>query len=370
MKKSRFSENQIVAILNKAQQGMKVVDICREHGISDATFYNWRSKYGGLSVSELKRIKELEAENTRLKRMYAELSLTNDALKDVLEKKLRGPVERKELALSLIGEHGMSVLQASKITRLARSTITYETRSKVDDDPWITLLGQLVEKHPGIGFWKCYRRLRLQGHVINHKRLYRIYTKMGLNIRRRAKKRLPARAKQQLFVPDGPNKVWSMDFMHDSLWDGRCFRLLNILDDYNRQVLWIETDLSLPAQRVTRVLEYLKESRGLPEMIRVDNGPELISLKMEIWCRENSVTLVFIQPGKPTQNAFIERFNRTLRDEVLNAYIFKSLPDVRDRMETFIFDYNHNRPHDSLGNQTPMQLYQKHESLSLQLQDF
>jgi putative transposase len=188
---------------------------------------------------------------------------------------------------------------------------------------------------------------------------------MGLNIRRRAKKRLPARVKQQFFVPDAPNKGWSMDFMHDSLWSGKCFRMLNILDDYNRQVLWIETDVSLPAQRVTRVLDYLKESRGLPEMIRVDNGPELISLKLDLWCRDNGVTLAFIQPGKPTQNAFIERFNRTLRNEVLNAYVFKTITDVRDRMENFIFDYNHNRPHDSLGNQTPMQLYQKHESLSL-----
>ena len=265
----------------------------------------------------------------------------------------------------MIHEHGISVLQASKITRLARSTITYESRSATDDDPWIALLAQMVEQHPGIGFWKCYRRLRHQGHVINHKRLYRIYSQMGLNIRRRAKKRLPARVKQQLFVPDAPNKVWSMDFMHDSLWSGKCFRMLNILDDYNRQVLWIETDVSLPAQRVTRVLDCLKESRGLPEMIRVDNGPELISLKLDLWCRDNGVTLAFIQPGKPTQNAFIERFNRTLRNEVLNAYVFKTITDVQDRMENFIFDYNHNRPHDSLGNQTPMQLYQKHESLSL-----
>lgn len=244
------------------------------------------------------------------------------------------------------------------MTGLSRSTLTYIPRPR-DDDPWIALLTELVDQHPGIGFWKCYRRLRHQGYRINHKRLYRIYTTMGLNIRRRRRKRLPARAKQQLFVPDGPNKVWSMDFMQDSLWDGRRFRLLNIVDDYNRQALWIEPGVSLPASRVIRVLAYLEESRGLPGMIRVDNGPELISQELDLWCREHGVTLAFIQPGKPTQNAFIERFNRTLRTEVLNAYVFKSLPQVRQQMETFIFDYNHNRPHDALANQTPMQVYQQ-----------
>lgn len=146
-------------------------------------------------------------------------------------------------------------------SRLARSTITYEPRSTTDDDPWIALLAQMVEQHPGIGFWKSYRRLRHQGHVINHKRLYRIYTQMGLNIRRRAKKRLTARAKQQLFIPEAPNKVWTMEFMHE--WE-------------------ILSDVSLPAQRVTRVLDFLKESRGLPEMILVDNGQELISLKLDL----------------------------------------------------------------------------------------
>jgi len=254
------------------------------------------------------------------------------------------------------------------VTQLARATITYVAKPK-HDEVWIARLNELVERHPGIGFWKCYHRLRGQGHYINHKRLYRIYTSMGLNIRRRKRKRLPARAKQELFVPASPNQVWSMDFMHDSLWDGRRFRLLNILDDFNRQVLWIESDSSLPADRVIRVLNNLKESRGLPKMIRVDNGPELISIKLDVWCRDHGVTLAFIQPGKPTQNAFIERFNQTVRTEVLNAYVFRTLGEVRVHINEFIFDYNHNRPHDSLGNMTPMQLHLKHESSTLQLSE-
>lgn len=192
--------------------------------------------------------------------------------------------------------------------------------------------------------------------MCNHKKLYRIYTALQLNIRRRAKKRLPARVKQQLFHPDSINQVWSIDYMHDSLWDGRNYRLLNIMDDYNRQILVIDADTSLPAPRLIRALERLKETRGLPLMIRVDNGPEFISTKLDLWCKENNVTLCFIQPGKPTQNAFIERCNGSIRKELLNAYIFKTLTEVRLKAEEWMEDYNYHRPHEGLNNRTPINL--------------
>lgn len=176
---------------------------------------------------------------------------------------------------------------------------------------------------------------------------------MRLNIRRRSKKRLPARVKQALFQPDELNQVWSIDFMSDSLWDGRVVRLLNIIDDFNREILAIEADTSLPTQRLLRILERLKETRGLPEMIRVDNGPEFISHKLDIWCKENKIMLVFIQPGKPMQNGYIERCNRSIREELLNAWVFKSVQEVRDRAEQWRVDYNHNRPHSALNYQTP-----------------
>ena len=182
---------------------------------------------------------------------------------------------------------------------------------------------------------------------------------MQLNIRRRAKKRLPARAKQTLFRPESINQVWSIDFMCDSLWDGRKFRLLNVMDDFNREVLAIEADTSLPALRVIRALENLKISRGLPKMIRVDNGPEFISDKFDGWCKKNDVLLVYIQPGKPTQNAFVERFNGSIRKELLNAYIFRTLGEVRKMAEEWKQDYNHDRPHDALQNMTPMEFLQE-----------
>lgn len=251
--------------------------------------------------------------------------------------------------------HHVSERQACDVLKVNRSSYQYVPKEK-DDTAIIDELNQLIEKHPSIGFWMCYYRLRQKGHQWNHKRIYRIYTAMRLNIRRRAKKRLPARVKQQLFQPSMINEVWSIDFMHDSLWDGRCYRLLNVIDDYNREILAIEADTSLPVLRLIRVLERLKESRGLPQIIRVDNGPEFISQKLDYWCKEHKVQLMFIQPGKPTQNALIERCNGSIRRELLNAYVFKSIAEVRQKTDEWKNDYNLNRPHQALNYKTPLQM--------------
>lgn len=251
--------------------------------------------------------------------------------------------------------HHVSERQACSVLNVNRSSYQYIPKIK-DDEKVIEELNQLIEKHPSIGFWMCYYRIRQKGYLWNHKRVYRIYTNMKLNIRRRAKKRLPARVKQQLFQPSMINEVWSIDFMHDSLWDGRCYRLLNVIDDYNREILAIEADTSLPVLRLIRVLERLKESRGLPQIIRVDNGPEFISQKLDYWCKEHKVQLMFIQPGKPTQNAFIERCNGSIRRELLNAYVFKSIAEVRQKTDEWKNDYNLNRPHQALNYKTPLQM--------------
>lgn len=249
-------------------------------------------------------------------------------------------------------EHKVTIRQACVAVKMNRSTYSYHPKMKADENI-IDALNELVDKKPSIGFWQSFYRLRQSHTTWNHKRVYRVYTQLGLNKRRRAKKRLPARIKQSLFQPGSINQVWSIDFMNDSLWDGRHFRLLNIMDDYNREILCIEPDTSLPAQRVIRALERLKENRGLPQMIRVDNGPEFISCKLDIWCKENKIQLVFIQPGKPTQNAFVERCNGNIRRELLNAYVFKTLDEVREMTEEWRIDYNQNRPHKALNYLTP-----------------
>jgi len=239
---------------------------------------------------------------------------------------------------------------------LPRSSYQYKPKLK-DDTAIINALDEMVTKHPSIGFDKSFKRLRLQGYTWNHKKVYRVYTEMKLNIRRRAKKRLPARVKQALFQPTSVNQVWSIDFMSDSLWDGRKYRLLNIIDDFNREILAIEVDTSLPSSRVIRTLEQISLYRTLPQMIRVDNGPEFISDKFDQWCKFHQIQLVFIQPGKPMQNGFVERFNGSIRRELLNAYVFRSLSEVKQMVKEFTIDYNYHRPHDSLGDKTPGQLW-------------
>lgn len=226
-------------------------------------------------------------------------------------------------------------------------------------------LTSLTTKHAAIGFWQSFHRLKNKGHKWNHKKVYRVYTDMKLNIRRRAKKRLPDRVKQPLMVPTEANQMWSIDFMSDSLIEGRKFRLFNVLDDYNRESLAIEIDTSLPSSRVIRVLESLIEQRGKPANLRSDNGPEFISHTLQQWCEKNSITMQYIQPGKPMQNAYIERKNGSIRRELLNAYLFSSLTEVRALSEEWRTDYNIERPHKSLGYLSPVNYAQKHSKSSL-----
>lgn len=254
----------------------------------------------------------------------------------------------------MIQQHHVSQRQACQAVSLPRSSFAYQAKKKNDEEV-IEQLNILTEKHPSIGFWKCYYRLRKKGFLWNHKRVYRVYKKMRLNIRRRAKKRLPARVKQPLYQPAAINEVWSLDYMSDSLWDSRKFRVLNIMDDCSREVLAAEADTSLPALRLIRILEQLRETRGVPQAVRVDNGPEFISRRLADWCQEWQVTLMFIQPGKPTQNGYVERLNGSLRRELLDAYIFGSLDEVRQMVEAWRRDFNYERPHQSLNHQTPVE---------------
>jgi putative transposase len=254
----------------------------------------------------------------------------------------------------MLVQEKLSVRRACSLVSLSRSVMGYQKKPK-DDSSLIEALHQLVDKHPTVGFWKCYYRLRRKGLTCNHKRLYRVYTLLRLNVRRKAKRRVPQRIKEPLVVPETINQSWSMDFMCDSLVDGRRFRLLNIIDDYNRESLAIEIDTSLPALRVIRTLQRLIEMRNKPQTIRVDNGPEFISDKLQQWCDDQKIRLQFIQPGKPMQNGFVERNNGSLRKELLDAYLFYSLPEVRDMAEEWKQDYNYERPHESLGFVPPVE---------------
>jgi putative transposase len=204
------------------------------------------------------------------------------------------------------------------------------------------------------GFGLCFLYLRnVKGFGRNHKRVYRIYRELELNLRIKPTSRLGRGFQHPVHFPAAPNTTWSMDFMADQLGDGRSFRTLNILDDFNREGLAIEVDISLPALRVIRTLERIIEWRGKPMAIRVDNGPEYISAALQIWAQKQGIGLMYIQPGKPQQNAYVERYNRTVRTEWLGQYIWKSIEEVRQHATKWLWTYNNQRPNMGIGGITP-----------------
>jgi len=247
----------------------------------------------------------------------------------------------------------LAIVQGCKAVGMARSVFYYQGLRKPDTQVE-EMLRQLADEHPRWGLWKMVGKLRADGYPWNHKRVHRVYKALGFNFRRKGKRRLPQRVKQALSVPEAPNRSWSMDFMSDALWNGRRFRTLNVIDDYNREALHIEIDTSLSSHRVVRVLEQLIQTKGRPQKVRVDNGPEFIAETITTWCRNHGIELVYIQRGRPMQNAYIERFNGTYRRELLDCYVFESLDEVRHLTESWIRSYNEERPHDSLNNSTPM----------------
>ena len=200
---------------------------------------------------------------------------------------------------------------------------------------------------------QSFDRLRADGHGWNHKRVYRVYCGMRLNLKRKAKRRLITRERQPLLASQDLNRVWALDFMRDTLYDGRPFRTLNVIDEGNREALRIECGTSIPSARVVRVMNQLIEVYGRPQAIRLDNGPELTAEAFVDWAKEHGVQLLFIQPGKPNQNAFVERFNRSFRNEVLDAWLFNAVSEVQSAADEWLTDYNEFRPHESLGDVPP-----------------
>ncbi len=222
----------------------------------------------------------------------------------------------------------------------------------------------LAERYPTRGFDDYYGKIRLEGLVWNRKRVLRVYRSMKLVFRRKHKRKLPQRIKQSLAVPEHINYSYSMDFVSDALANGRRVRILNVMDDFSRECLAAYADYSIPAWKVVMVLDQIVEERGVPKRIRVDNGPEFISKELKSWCDQNHVVLQFIQPGKPMQNGYVERLNRTFREDVLNAYQFETLEQLRILSDEWVYDYNYMKPHSALKGMVPAMIAKEQQSLT------
>ena len=260
------------------------------------------------------------------------------------------------MAQKAVAERQISVRLACSAFGISQTCYRYEAKLSAENVRIADWLIRLTHNHRNWGFGLCFLYLRnVKGFLWNHKRVYRIYRELELNLRIKPRKRLVRERPEALAVPEAINQVWSMDFMHERLDDGQAFRLFNVIDDFNREGLGIEVDFSLPAEGVIHSLEQIIEWRGKPLMIRCDNGPEYISEALRAWAKSRSIELQHIQPGQPQQNAYVERYNRTVRYNWLIQYPFDFIAQVQQLATRWLWTYNNERPNMALGGITPEQ---------------
>ncbi|NKM50371.1 IS3 family transposase [Rhizobium leguminosarum bv. viciae] len=357
MKRNRFTDEQIIGILKEHEAGTPVSELCRKHGVSDASIYKWKAKFGGMEVSEAKRLKTLEDENTKLKRLLADAMLDNAALKDLFGKEVVTPAAKRKAVAHLMSHHEMSERRACKAIGFCRMTVRYETR-RDNDHELRERMKALAHERRRFGYRRIHVLLRREGHLVNHKKLFRLYREEKLAVRKRSGRKRAIGTRAPMLVPMVANDRWSLDFVSDQFTDGRRLRILTVVDDCTRECLALVADTSLSGLRVARELDRIIEERGKPRMIVSDNGSEFTSNAILQWADRTKVDWHYIAPGKPIQNAFIESFNGRLRDEFLNETLFSSLAHARSALSNWRSDYNDQRPHSGLGWLTPAEFAQ------------
>ena len=259
--------------------------------------------------------------------------------------------------------HGSSERRACRLAKIDRNVLRYKPKLRPEDERIRARLRELADERRRFGYRRLYVLLRREGVCANRKRVYRIYREEGLMVRKRKRKRVAQARGRKLETPTRPNELWAMDFVSDVVAAGRRIRTLTVIDAYTRESLALEVDTSLTGDRVARVLDEIAERRGLPEAIRVDNGPEFRGLVLDHWAYTHKVELAFIDPGKPSQNGYIESFNGRLRDECLNQHWFASLSEARRLIRRWQDDYNETRPHSALGYMAPAEYRRFHEEV-------
>src|SRR6187399_319103 len=352
MKRIRFTEEQIIAVLREHDAGAKTADLARKHGISEATLYNWKARYGGMDVSDAKRLRSLEEENRKLKKLLAESMLDQAALKEASDKKMVGPAAKREAVVHLRSALQMSERRACILVAADRKMIRYRSRRPPDVE-LRTRLRDLANQRRRFGYRRLFILLREQGEPSGINRIYRLYREEGLTVRKRKARRRAIGTRTPILVEAKVNARWSLDFVHDQFTHGRRFRILNIVDDVTRECLAAIPDTSIAGKRVARELTAIISVRGKPQMIVSDNGTEFTSNAMLGWAKDNGIDWHFIAPGKPMQNGYIESFNGRMRDELLNESLFIDLDQARQLIGAWVADYNTARPHSSLGYKTP-----------------
>ncbi|MEI7805861.1 MAG: IS3 family transposase [Hyphomicrobiales bacterium] len=360
MPRKRHKPEEIVAKLRQVDvlvsQGQGIVDAIRQIGVSEVTYYRWRQEFGGLKSDQVKRLKDLETENTRLRRAVSDLTLDKLILQEAAPGKLLSPARRRA-CIEYVRDHlHVSERRACAALGQHRSTQRKVPRGREDAERLTADVIELARQYGRYGYRKIAALLRVAGWLVSDTRVERVWRREGLKVPHKQPKR------GRLWLTDGscirlrpehPNHVWSYDFVEDRTHDGRKYRMLNVIDEFTHECLAIRINRKLKAIDVIDVLSDLFILRGVPGHIRSDNGPEFVAQAVQDWITAVGAKTAYIAPGSPWENGFIESFNARLRDELLNGEIFYTLREAQVVIESWRRHYNTVRPHASLGYRPP-----------------
>ncbi|MFN7811046.1 MAG: IS3 family transposase, partial [Planctomycetia bacterium] len=359
---------QIVGLLRQADvdlgKGATVPDVCRRLGISQQTYYRWRTKFGGMDPKMAKQLQELQKENSRLKKLVADQALDMLILKEAARPKLTCPERRRRTVESVrrtLGQEKVSERRVCRVLGQNRGTQRHRPRKVDGDREFLGVMRKIVETFPRNGCERTHRVLTgpeaFGGWKVNIKRVHRIWKEEHMQVpqKQRKRRRLPGSSANGCVRHRAQyrNHVWSYDFLTERTEDGRQLRILVVIDEFTRECLAIEVARSFTARDVIMTLQYLFAVRGAPEHLRSDNGPEFVAKEIQEWLARACVRTLYIQKASPWENGYVESFNGRLRDELLDRELFLSLPEARVVLDQWRMDYNHRRPHGGLKWMTP-----------------
>ncbi|WP_414719155.1 IS3 family transposase [Variovorax sp.] len=359
MRKSRYTEEQI-GFIRQAEAGLPIKELCRKGGFSDATFYKWRAKYGGMDVPDAKRLRELEAENNKLKKLLAEAHLDIHALNTAFRGKALAPQAKRAAIATMIEQCDLSERRACKLVGLSRDSYRHPPDVDAVTQELSSKIVEIAHARRRFGYRRIHDLLRPHFPGVNHKKVYRLYSAANLAVRKRKKIKRPASERVPLQPASTANEVWSMDFVSDSLSTGRRIKCLTVADDFSHECVSISVDWGISGQYVTRLLDQAAVFRGYPLAMRTDNGPEFTSRAFMGWAQAHGIRHILIEPGRPMQNGYIESFNGKFRDECLNEQWFETLQQARTAVTAWRQDYNEVRPHSSCQRMPPAKFAELH----------
>ncbi|HEU5400133.1 MAG TPA: IS3 family transposase [Terriglobales bacterium] len=358
-RRKKHTPEQVVNLLRQIEvavaNGKTTSVACKEAEITEQTYYRWRKEYGGLQVDQARRLKELQSENAKLKRLVSELSLEKLVLKDIAFGKLLSP-ERRRVAVDHAQAQGLSERRACRLVNQPRGTQRYQPTQREDEDALTQAIVALASQYGRYGYRRITALLQRDGWQVGKDRVERIWRREGLKVPQKQKPRGRLWCNDGSCVrlrPEHTNHVWSYDFVSAKTYDGRTVRMLNLIDEHSRECLLVRAERRWSSAKVIAALAEVMVRKGVPQHLGSDNGPEFVAHDLRKWLAATGAKTLYIEPGSPWENGYCESFNSKLRDEFLNGELFYSMKEIRVLAERRRVHYNTIRPHSSLGYRPP-----------------